>query len=185
MERLRAEISALRLKNTSHQYFIPHGALDKHMTKDAIQDALTDCNTAIYHLDELAESILEGSHKIFAILILIRQVQYSSHFIRNDQFQDLHSHLDHKIPFRYDTLENLLPQIAAKEFHETQWEFAAPVFSKKVLPRSLVPEIALPILKDTLLGNGGFGEVHEIEIHPFHQRFGVVSGQKVWCQDQS
>ncbi len=120
MDRLRAKISGLRLKNTSHQYFIPHGALDKCMTKDAIRDAFTDCNTAIYHLDDLAESILEGSLKIFAILVLIRQVQYSFHFIRNDQFQDLHSHLDRKNPFRYDTLESLLPQIAAKEFHKKQ-----------------------------------------------------------------
>lgn len=31
---------------------------------------------------------------------------------------------------------------------------------------------------------GGFGEVHEIEIHPFHQRFGVATGQKVLCPDQ-
>lgn len=53
------------------------------------------------------------------------------------------------------------------------------MFAKKVLPRPLVPEITLPILKDTLLGNGGFGEIPEIEINPLHRRFGVVLGQKV------
>jgi hypothetical protein len=179
MEQLRSKISELRIANTESRYFVPYQALNKVITESATREALLDCKTAIEHLDELVHHITKGARAVFAILLLIRKAEYTSHFTKNDQFQLNTSPLDNKIPFRRDVLARILPHGTSQEFYEKQWEFAAPVFARTTLPRALETDTILPILKDTPIGEGGFGAVHEILIHASHQRFENSDGQMV------
>lgn len=126
------------------------------------------------------QSIVKGAFKVLSVLAVIRQVRYISNFIKNDQLQHEPSQLDHKIPFHLGALKAILPEPMAVEFDEWQWEFAAPVFPKRVIPRSLQPDIVLPFLKDTRIGGGGFGAIYEITFHDMHHEFDNRSGQTVW-----
>ena len=149
------------------------------MTKEALLEVFLDSKLAVYHLEELVHDVLEGARQIFGILILVRRPECISNFIRNDRFQYQLSHLDHKTPFQYEILGKILPKDIATDFYETQWEFTAPVFTRRVLPRFLEEDTVMPFLKDTIVGEGGFGVIHEIEIHPFHEKFGITDVQTV------
>jgi hypothetical protein len=180
MEDLRAQIYACREKNHESRYFIPDQKLYEIRSENVVRDVLKDCNTAPHHLDELVQSIVKGAFKVLSVLVFIGQVRYISNFIKNDQLQHEPSQLDHKIPFHLGALKAILPEAIAVEFDERQWEFAAPVFPKRVIPRSLQQDIVLPFLKETRIGGGGFGAVYEIKLHDMHQEFDNCSGQAVW-----
>ena len=149
------------------------------LTEDAILEVLRETKIAVHHIEEFTHYIIEGARRTFGILILIRGPECISDFIRSDQFQSQSSQLDHKIPFRYETLETILPKDNVADFFETQWEFTAPVFARRVLPRLLEEDTVMPFLDDVIVGEGGFGVVHEIKLHPFHQSFSTADEQRV------
>jgi hypothetical protein len=183
MEDLRNKICALRRENIEKRCFIPRQSLYEVMTRDAIRDAVRDVleqgGNGFHHLDELVQSIVGGARRVYAILLLIRHTAYASDFIGNDQFQDETIQLDHKIPFSQEILEGFLPRLVAVEFYKQQWEISAPVFSKRILPRSLADHTVMPILKDTRIGVGGFGVVHEMVLDVSHQEFGDIDSKTV------
>lgn len=179
MECLEDKIHRLRKENIDCRYFIPHQAINEVMTAETVRDALTGFDIGLQHLDELVQSIVNGACGVFAILLLIGQCKYISDFVRNDQFAGEHSQLDSKIPFSLGKLETILPGPVAIKFDEKQWELAAPVFSKRVIPRSLEQRTILPILKETCIGEGGFGVIYEITLHNAHQKFSPISGATV------
>lgn len=179
MEYLEEIIHRLRRENSECRYFIPHRAINEAITAETVRDALESSGIGVQHLDELVQSIIKGACGVFAILLLIGQCKYISDFVRNDQFADSHSQLDSKIPFSLGKLEKILPGPVAIRFDEKQWELAAPVFSKRVIPRSLEQRTILPILKETCIGEGGFGVIYEITLHNAHQKFNLISGETV------
>ena len=75
-------------------------------------------------------------------------------------------HLDHRLPFSVEHLKKILPISVAEEFHEKQWEFVAPTFSRNTLPRCLEEDVVLPIVQEILIGHGGFGTVYRTLLHP-------------------
>ena len=179
MEGLRTQIVDSRVKNSDGRHFVPNPTVIDLVTAIPVRKALKECNVVSQDMDELVQTIIEGARTVFAVLILIRQVQRSSYFVRNDQFQSPLVPVDHKLPFGLEALEQILEPMAAKEFFERQWEFTAPNFSRRLLPRSLTKDTILPILEDRLIGAGGFGEAHEIRIHPYHFNYSDVVGQTV------
>ncbi|KAL9120190.1 MAG: hypothetical protein Q9187_003256 [Circinaria calcarea] len=177
MECLEDKIHRLRQENVECRYFIPYRAINELITAESVRDTLASSGIGIQYLDELVQSIIKGACGIFAILLLIGQRKYISDFVRNDQFADSHSQLDSKIPFSLGELEKILPGPVAIRFDEKQWELAAPVFLKRVIPRSLGQRTILPILKETCIGEGGFGVIYEITLHNAHQKFSPTSGE--------
>ncbi|MCJ1396370.1 hypothetical protein MMC18_009260 [Xylographa bjoerkii] len=173
MESLRDEMGALRVRNPESRYFVPYQQYHDFMTKDRIRQGLIDSNITTYHLLEITKCIVEGARQIFGILILLRRTSYITKFIESDQFQGQLPNIDHKLPFRRELLEKILPGALAAEFYEKQWEFTSPVFSRRMIPRSLDDDSILPTLTDEIVGEGGFGTVHEVTLHPCHQDFGI------------
>jgi hypothetical protein len=168
-----------RCQNIECRWFIPHQALYDLMTKDVVEGAIRDTKLERYHINDLIQVVLNCGKKIFAILALIGRPECILRFVEDDNLQ--HSQLDHRLPLTIEKLQWLLPTpIAAKQFHERQWEFTAPVFTGSVLPRALEKEVILPFVgKDTKIGSGGFGDVHLVEIESCHQIFWQGSQQKV------
>jgi hypothetical protein len=179
MEELKDLIIDKRRENIDCRWFVPHQALHDLMTKDVVEKAIRDTKIEHYHINDLTRAVLNGAQKIFAILALIGRPKCILRFVEDDNLQ--HSHLDHKLPLPLEKLQRLLPSSsAARQFHEKQWEFTAPVFTGSVLPRVLEKEVILPYVgKTTVIGRGGFGVVHLVEVEPSHQIFWQGSQQDV------
>ena len=173
MESLRDEIGALRVRNPESRYFIPYQQYHDFMTKDRVRKGLLESNISTYHLLETTEFIVEGARQIFGILILLRRTSYIAKFIESDQFQGRLPNIDQKLPFRRELLEEILPAALAAEFYEKQWEFVSPVFTRRMLPRTLDDDSIIPTLTDEIVGEGGFGTVREVTLHHCHQNFGI------------
>jgi hypothetical protein len=182
MEKLRNSILELQNKNKNfrRQSFVSEQALAELLTRDAVYQALSDerasddCKLAPFHIEQAIDVVVNGSHKIFAILVHIRQTKSIRQFIENDPFRG--SGLDRGLPFDEAKLCDILSEpVIANEFYERQWHFVAPKFSESVFTRTLPQETILPFIKQQLLGEGGFGDVYNIEIASSHQLFHCTS----------
>lgn len=172
MKTLRDEIVKLRNKhqNANGKHFVPHPALHDLMSTAVVRDALQGSKIERYLIDQTTAAVINGAIKIFAILTLIHRVELILKFIQGDGFSG--SRLDHKLPFELDKLRAILSDSTASiEFYEHQWEFTAPVFNGSLLPRVLQKEVIMPYLKEDHIGQGGFGDVYEVEIESSHQVF--------------
>ncbi|KAK2865046.1 hypothetical protein FQN49_003962 [Arthroderma sp. PD_2] len=99
-----------------------------HHLLSAIHTAIeTSTNIPWHDLGTVVDRIYSGARRIFAILVVLKEVEEISRFLESDHFQA--SPLDHKLPFSITDLETLVPNIAV-DFFEKQWEFAAPVFTR-------------------------------------------------------
>lgn len=177
MEELRAQIVSKREQNVERRHFLPQQALYNLMGEVLVTKAVREAGIKAYDVGEITKEIMKGARKIFAILVIIRQPQSILTFIQDDQLQ---SSLDHKLPFPLRKLQELLPSASlGQEFYEKQWEFAAPVFTKRLLPRVLEDDIILPFVEDKEVGEGGFGVVHIIKVELHHQSLGQLTQQNV------
>jgi hypothetical protein len=181
IESLRCKVDIGDSKNDSNNdgFFVPQQQLYKLMTRDVILDAVKGCDDIlVYHVDSIVEKVVRGGVRVFSILIIIGKEKFISHFIERDDLQ--RSRLDDKLPFSADTLQSIIPDTdAAGNFYKRQWEFVAPVFSRNVLHRSLSSKIRLPFVQNKKIGEGGFGVVYEIKLHPDHQRLALLPQDKV------
>ena len=182
MDALRGEIRALRCQNIERRHFIPQEALYTVLSLENVRTVLKDQGIEKEQLEELAQNITQGKRAIFAILVCIRQVRPILKFVEIDRFQHQPSHLDHKLPLSKEDLGKLLLAPVAEEFHEQQWEFIAPMFSRSTLPRYLDHDIILPFLQEEIVGQGGFGVIYKVLLHDDQQHFFDTSGRTVWTQ---
>ena len=171
MDALRAKIRALRCQNTERRHFIPQEALYSVLTPENVRIVLEDESIEKQQLEELAQNITQGKRAIFGILVCIRKVRSILKFVEIDRFQHESLHLDHKLPFSMEDLGRMFSYSVAVEFHEQQWEFIAPIFSRNTFPRYLEDDIILPILQEDMVGWGGFGVIHKILLHDAQQHF--------------
>lgn len=182
MEWLRDKIDDLRCKNHNNNNFVPKDALDQVMTLEAIQSVLRESKIERHRHQDIANYIRRGNSRIFGILIRIGYVDLVVEFIKLDQYQS-QSSLDQRLPFSAEYLSTLLPENVAKKFYKEQWEYAAPIFLKSILPRDLDDQTILPICDEEEIAQGGFGTVHEITIHHAHNGFGGgVNRVSLACQ---
>lgn len=143
-------------------------------------DAVKDCSEIpSYNLQDVVAKVLKGGLRVFSILVLVGKESLISSFIESDNLQ--RSRLDDKLPFSADTLQSIIPDTdAASNFYRRQWEFVAPVFSRSTLHRSLNSKMRLPFVQNKKLGEGGFGVIYEIQLHPDHQRLPLLPRDKVY-----
>ncbi|KAK9423247.1 putative Protein kinase domain-containing protein [Seiridium unicorne] len=166
-QRLQRCINQIRIANSDSRKFVPERELHDITPRDVVRSVLADV-TPSYHCDEVADFIVQGARKVFGILVLISYVGHINHFIRNDQLQS--RHVDSLLPFSKDQLQKILDdEYTAELFYEKQWEFSVPVFSGRIMPRTLMRETILPYLSETPLAVGGYGSVRKIRIHPSHR----------------
>lgn len=178
MEELRDSVLKVqnKYKNPRGQHFVSNQELYEVLSRDSVHKALHDkdisnsCKLEVYHIDHAVDAIISGAHRIFAILVYIRNTKCIRHFIEGDKYKG--SGLDHGLPFDKENLRTILPtELIADEFYERQWHFSAPIFSDSVFSRALPPETILPFTNEQRLGEGGFGDVYSINIEPSHQRY--------------
>lgn len=179
MDSFRNRITALRCQNNERRFFIPRNDLYAELTLDVVHDILKVENIEKESLDELTRSIVQGKRAVLGILVCIRSVKSILEFVKVDGFQNQPMHLDHRLPFSAEHLKKILPISVAEEFHEKQWEFVAPTFSRNTLPRCLEEDVVLPIVQETLIGHGGFGTVYRTLLHPGNHEFSHESGWMV------
>lgn len=173
MDQSWTQLFSLRCMNAHRRWFVPQRPLRQLMTKDFIRDILRVSGTKTHHLDETTDIIFKNRIMIFSILILIRQPSTIATFIERDELQD------RKLPFELRILEKEFPPACAQEFYEKQWEFTAPGFFRGTLIRALNENVVLPFIKDEMIGEGSFGKVYEIKLHPDNQKLEVKFRQRV------
>ena len=167
MAGLRERIQSLRLRNIDSKNFVPAGSLNSILSNDVVAQAVKECNFPKYRQSEVASWIVQGGRRTFAILIMIRQEFLMLNFVEKDQLQDAWA--DSKLPFSRLALEKILPTESAIDFFDNQWEFVSPIFSPSKGHRHLDDHIILPFFDNLRQrGDGGFGLVSEIDVHPKH-----------------
>jgi hypothetical protein len=176
MEWLRDKIDDLRCKNYNNNDFVPKDALDQVIEHEAIQRVLSESKIERHQHQDIAKYIQKGNSRIFGILIRIGYVDAVVKFIKLDQYQSQTS-LDQRLPFSAEYLSTILPENVAKKFYKEQWEYAAPIFQKSILPRDLADPSILPICTEERVAEGGFGTVYEITIHRAHNGFEGASNR--------
>lgn len=172
LENLKFRRKNLRCENADHRWFIPQLSLSPALSKDAIRDALRDAGMHLYHLDEVVEEIVTDSVKIFAVLVLIDQV---NHISKLSERGELH---DRRLPFSIDILEKQLLLTFPKDFYEKQWELATPTFHRGTINKFINGRFVLPFTEEQQIGEGAFGNVYKITLHPNHQSLGYSFEKK-------
>lgn len=172
MQELQNSIRQLRTENHQGRYFFPQQSLYSLVTPDVVRKVLKECKVAHHHTQEIVDAVVPGARKIFAILVVNNEVNCITRFIEQDQLQQ--AVLDQQLPFTRAELEVLLHgvhTIKIDDFYEKQWEFTAPVFSEKLIPRRLDSRTIMPFIEEDRIAKGGFGVVYKIKIHDEHCKF--------------
>ena len=156
---------------TTTNNFVPADALRNVITLEAVQRVLKESKIEKHKHQGIESYILGGNLRVFAVLVRIGYVNLMSELIKSDQYQDQRS-LDQRLPFSEEYLSSIFPDNVAKKFYKEQWEYAAPIFSRSILPRDLNNKTILPILHEKPKAEGGFGVIYKITIHNAHHRFG-------------
>ena len=179
MDSIRHQIRALRRRNADGNWFIPEGTLISGLSREIIQDLIQNhCEIEPYAIQETTNAVEHGARRVFAILILIREVKKITAFLEHHLQSDGQT-LDSRLPFSSSELGTVFMPDVASEFEELQWDLIAPVFSHRLLHRNLQIKSRLPFIKSRKIGGGGFGDVYEIVISAGHHNFKGVDRAKV------
>ena len=156
---------------------MPQNDLYRLLTPQVVLFTLKNSGVDESRLSDLAQSVHQGARKVFAVLVILREVQHILDFVGHDQFRDL----DQQLPFDQDDMKKMAIQGSiARDFYEEQWQFLAPVFSRRLLPRELADNTPLPITERVDIGSGGFGTAYKIKIHNSHHKLGKSVEGYVW-----
>ncbi|KAK4224630.1 kinase-like domain-containing protein [Podospora fimiseda] len=181
LEKLRDDILGLRVPNFEHKpdkekMFVPEGALESILLSSTIEEVLQSCDFQGWSICDITKIVDAGGRKTLSILVLLGHVNLITAFIEHDGRLKGRL-LDSGIPFAEETLQKIIPECAA-EFYVKQWEFAAPVFSQRLLGSKFDTNTILPFTKRLACGEGGFGEVWSVSIPKGHHVFdGVKANQ--------
>ncbi|KAF2812458.1 kinase-like protein [Mytilinidion resinicola] len=170
MSKLRDELSKLRKDARcarERKHFYPLSEITELLTFDQICASLRSNWKNERDVARFASLIHETNLKTFAILLLNRDDAHIVEFLFRRE-------TDSKIPYSDDGLY-FLPPLVAREFLERQWEFHPVIFEKGDIHRKVREEEILPILEEEKAGEGGFGTVWRVKLHPRCQRL-VPSG---------
>lgn len=164
MEDFRRQLMGIRCRNNKqNHYFYPHRIVHQLVTSKVIHEILKNEKVEPYAIKSAAQYLLNtGGRRIFAILALVQRPQLILHFIKDDQLQQ--GDPDHKLPFKKELLEDLIPSPTSEDFWDKQWEFTAPFFSESVFARVLPDEFILPFLNEEDFGEGALGRVYKVQI---------------------
>jgi len=182
MNRLIRIILAQEQRDFRDRPFYSSEPLRREITEDIIRDAFRDknagaeCRLAPEFIESAVQAILNGGHRVFAILSLNRHARLIRNFAESDSSQD--SKLDQGLPFEQLRLQHILDdEPTAREFFNRQWSFTSPVFSSSVFTKSFPQQTIFPFLEQRKLDEGTFGVVFDLNIAPSHHKFatGAVS----------
>lgn len=120
MDVIRHQIMALRRRNTDGNWFIPEGALVSGLSRENIQNLIRNyCEIEPYAVQETTQAVETGAMKIFAILILIREVKKITAFFEHHLQSDSQA-LDSRLPFSEPELGTVFTPDVASGFEDLQ-----------------------------------------------------------------
>lgn len=167
-DELRVKLRRQRVKVVSGRYIIPDCVLPTIIDENTVDAVLAKCSIAVHKRSEIASAIVDGGKKVFAILILGGQQRLVSKFLEHDGLQK--TDIDSKLPFNLPQLCSIFGNNdAADTFFELQWELVSPIFGNDRSHRMLHEDSILPIVRETFLSKGGFGDVYAIQLVETHQ----------------
>jgi hypothetical protein len=182
IQQLQRRIGEVRVENANVKKFVPESELYNIMSNDVVEAIVFDVIPS-YYRHEVVGFIMKGACKVFGILVLINFAGHIKSFIKSDELQE--RHVDNLLPFPKPMLQGILQdEYIVSQFFEKQWEFSAPVFSGRIIPRALGRETILPYLEDTKLADGGNSAVYKIKIHQSHQPKGYDAEATVCGYDR-
>ena len=139
------------------------------MEKELLRKAIVE-RFPPQHVNAVHNRVISGGHKIFAILILLKQPRYITAFIRKASYRS--QGIDSLLPINEDVLRTLFEdKQLAIDFTQRQRSFTAPLFFDNVFTLMIPAEAILPFIHEQYLNSGGFGEVYGVTIEPSHQKF--------------
>ena len=160
-------LNSIRKQNHLGQKFIPEADFRRVLASILIR-SIVNALVPFYSADDFMEFIFEDAPKIFSILVLINRADCIDRFLYYDQLQS--RHVDNLLPLTIDALDEIFDtRVAVNEFYDKQWEFCAPVFSGRILPRTLARPMILPFLHESSLAQGAFSCIYKLDIHPAHR----------------
>lgn len=155
--------------------FWPEGSLHEITRMDIILELYEySANRAVNAVDNgLIQFILKHATKLFSACY-ISQIRFSSlkqtmYFFRN------HSFSDGSLPFKQDDISQYADRLSwdksqRASFLQWQWKFVAQRFSmdRPLVPVPLPTSTILPFVQASPLGQGTFGTVYKVVVHPSH-----------------
>lgn len=155
----------LMVFSVAHRRYLPEGELATVLSKPKIHSLLSeDPSVDPEELLQRVDEVHCKASKILATLILTESTQLlAKHFLDKGLY-------DERLPLDERDLDLVaLGERRAKKILNEQYAFLAPVFFKGVSYDSLDSRYILPFIVDEFQGEGAFGIVYKIEIHPKHQ----------------
>ncbi len=147
--------------------FVPENSLVGVVTPETVRPIIS-ARFPLESAQEITNTVLHGGRKIFSILVMLDQVGCIEHFIKRDQFQA--RHIDSLLPVtKIDLRTTLKDEYITDQFYLSQWEFCAPVFTRKTITRTFDRHIVLPFVRKEWIAAGAYGAVYKIDIHPDHR----------------
>ncbi len=164
---LRRRIHEVRLENADVRIFVPENSLVDVVTPETVRPIIS-ARFPLESAQEITNTVLLGGRKIFSILVMLDQVDRIEHFIKRDQLQA--RDIDSLLPVtKIDLRTTLKDDYIADQFYLSQWEFCAPVFTRKTIPRIFDRHVVLPFVRKEWVAAGAYGAVYKIDIHPDHR----------------
>ena len=181
---LRSRLLNVGVKSSDGRNFFPIQNVANVLTNVEVEAAVTQCVRDVCRRKEAIAMVVNGGHRIFSILVVIRQETLLVHFLDTDNLQS--NTLDSRLPLDTSTLLSLLPdgldsEVAAQEFSDRQWEFIVPVFNSGLTHRKFDDMTILPFLwaKDRRSWEGAFGVVDEVTLHSSQHKYTHFLAQNV------
>jgi hypothetical protein len=168
LSQLRSKLKQCSTKSafakTPHE-FVPKGCVDQIITRDKVLAALNITEPTTQE-QALVQFVLKRAKRIFAVAVFAKiDVKVAIEWFKNKDVGDDHP----EIPFQ--------PKKKGRtagwrgDFCDCQWRFFAPVFLTTEYSQDFKESEILPFLTmSRVSGEGAFGEVSRIEIHPNHTR---------------
>jgi hypothetical protein len=175
MDPIEERIICLQTRNFESSSFVPTSELEQLLTEEVVRTTVHQSAIDVSKQEETVRIVVSGARAIFAILVLQSKLHFIRNFIEQDQYQN--GQLDAKLPYSELALQNLLGKAAGRLFWDRQWMFIAPIFRHDLSHRILKDAVVLPFIQSSYIGEGAFGVVSEVTLHPQHQGFEEVKSE--------
>lgn len=172
MSEMREELEEAEIENYEQRPFIPHDALKDLLPESKIATLISALAgrgvLEVYQQREIINAILDNGSRLFATLLSLSRPELILKFIETDHFAQ--SQLDSRLPLSHHSLGLILrDEKLSARFYKHQWKFLAPFFRADQSHRELEDNVILPFTDCKRLGEGGFGEVHQMTMVASYQ----------------